>query len=225
MENYLSILKNSVLFRGISEAEILSMKSCLLATIKDYKKNDFVFRAGETTSSLGLVLSGSVTIIQEDFWGNRNIIAKIGAPNLFAETYALLPNIPLRVSVCSEETTQIMFFNIRHLTTSCEKNCNFHHQLIENLVTTMAQKNILMNEKLQHMSQRTTREKLLSYLSVRAQTEKSTAFTIPFNRQQLADYLSVDRSAMSNELSKLRDEGYLDFHKNKFTLHNLEDLG
>lgn len=218
MTKYLETIKKSPLFRGISKEEIAVMLDCLAAKSREYAKNEFVLRFGESADAIGVVLAGSVHIIKEDFWGNRNIIAKIGPGQIFAESYACIPGAALGVSVAAAEPCAVMFMNVRRVLATCGSACEFHSRLVRNLLSVLAEKNLLFNEKLTHMTQRTTRQKLLSYLSAESLRLGSPEFAIPFNRQQLADYLSVDRSAMSNELSKMRDEGLLDFNKNHFRL-------
>lgn len=218
MKKYLHIIEKSPLFSGVTGEEIETMLGCLSPTTEDFSKNQFVLRYGEDVSTVGMVLSGSVYVIMEDFWGNRNIIGKASAGEVFAEAYACTPGKALGVSVVAGERTTVLFLDVRKLMTTCGSACRFHARLIRNLLSTLAEKNLNLNDKLTHMGQRTTREKLLSYLSAVSQRKGSASFEIPFNRQQLADYLSVDRSAMSNELGKMRDEGLLEFSKNSFTL-------
>lgn len=219
MKKYLNILGKSPIFSGIAGHEIESMLQCLSAVKSEYKKSQFVLRYGDNVDSVGVMLSGSVSIIQDDFWGNHNIVSKVMQGQIFAETYACTHGMPLKVSVIADEPSVILFLNVNRVLTTCTSACEFHNRLIRNLIATLAQKNMSMNEKLRHMAQRTTREKLLSYLSANALELKSSAFEIPFNRQQLADYLSVDRSAMSKELCKMRGEGLLEFDRNKFILN------
>ena len=231
MENEISLLKNSILFQDIKDADISSMLKCLSAHKETYQKEAFIFHMGETARGIGMVLNGQVHIVKEDFWGNRSIVAEIPPGFVFAESYACISTAPLEVSVVAANECEILFMDIHKLLTTCASACTFHTQLIQNLITILAQKNLFLTKKMEHLSQKTTREKLLSYLSneslnytAHTLTEstphaKACTFEIPFNRQQLADYLSVDRSAMSNELSKLRKEGILDFHKNSFTLY------
>lgn len=218
MKNFLPIICSSPLFSGLAEEETEAILGCLSASQESLERQQFLLRRGDRTAAMGLVLSGSVHIIREDFWGNRNIIATAGPGELFAETYACTAGATLDVSVVAAETARVMYLEVGRILNTCSPSCQFHERLIRNLLTVLAGKNLLLNEKLIHMAQRSTRDKLLSYLSAEAQRRGSASFTIPFNRQQLADYLSVDRSAMSNELGKMRDEGLLRFDKNSFQL-------
>lgn len=206
------------LFEGIEEKDIPSMLSCLSARKKSFKKGAFIFFSGEKIEVVGLVLCGSVHIIKEDFWGNRTMIGEAGPGQLFGEVYACLAAEELGVSIISAEDTEILFLDVKKIVGVCTSSCCFHTRLIRNLLSIIAQKNLALTRKMEHMSKKTTREKLLSYLSFQSMTNNSSSFEIPFNRQQLAEYLAVDRSAMSKELCRLRDEGMLTFRKNKFHL-------
>ncbi|WP_418504985.1 Crp/Fnr family transcriptional regulator [Cloacibacillus evryensis] len=194
------------------------MLGCLSVKARKYARHEFVMRFGDSTEAIGMVLSGSVHIVKEDFWGNRNIVTEIGPGQIFAESYACTPGAALGVSVVAAEAAAVMFMNVRRVLTTCSSACEFHSRLLRNLLSVLAEKNLRFNDKLTHMAQRTTRQKLLSYLSAESMRLGSPEFDITFNRQQLADYLSVDRSAMSGELSKMRDEGLLDFYKSHFRL-------
>ena len=219
MEAFLPVLLQAPLFQGLNGKQILSMLGCLDAKLRRYAKGEYVLHAGDTVDTFGLVLEGNVLVVQEDFWGNRNIIADIGIGEVFAESYACAAGTPLGVNVVVQEPANILFLNVRRVLTLCSSACEFHSSLIRNLVAMLAAKNLRMNTKLQHVTQRSTREKLLSFLSAESSRRGQASFDIPFNRQQLADYLSVDRSAMSSELCKLRDEGVLTFERNHFELH------
>lgn len=217
MKEFLPVLKKSPLFSGIEDAEIEAMTDCLGAEKREYGKDELVYRFGDTVESIGLVLTGKVYIVREDFWGNRNIVGMAGPGQTFAESYACTA-APLGVAVLAGEKTTVAFFRVRRVLTTCPNACAFHARLVRNLLSVLAEKNLAMNEKLTHVTQRTLREKLLSYLSSESARAGSARFDIPFNRQQLADYLSADRSALSAELSRMREEGVVEFEKNSFRL-------
>ena len=218
MKNNLSILKKSPLFAEIVETDINTMLHCLNATTKSFKKNNFIFSFNDKVSTVGIILSGSVHIVKEDFWGNRSIIEQLSAGHLFAETFSCAQIKQLPVSVIAKEATEILFIDYKRIISTCSSSCIFHTKLIQNMLKIIANKNILLTQKIEHITRRTTREKIISFLSAQAKKSSSNSFTIQFNRQELADYLSVDRSAMSNELCKMRDEGLITFQKNKFEL-------
>lgn len=215
---YISVLKNSPLFFGIKTEEIQAMLSCLTAKEKKYNKNELVFRQGETVSAMGLVLSGRIHILKEDFWGNRTILSDISPSQLFGESFACAHIQNITVSALAVEPTMVLFLDIKQILNTCSSACVYHTRMIRNLLSVLADKNIMLTGKIEHITKRTTREKLLSYLSAESIKAGSPVFQIPFNRQQLAEYLAVDRSAMSLELSKLQQEDYLTYHKNSFHL-------
>lgn len=218
MEEFLNIIKKTALFGGTDESEIASMLRCLGASKESFRKNDYVLRIGDSPDSVGMLLSGGVLVMREDYWGNRNIHARIAAGQVFAEAFACMSGAVMDVNIVADEDSVVMWLNIARILHTCPNACAHHSKVIRNLLSDLAASNLRLNEKLLHISRRTTREKLLSYLSAEAKRQGTTAFSIPFNRQQLADYLSVERSAMSNELCKLRDEGILTFSKNQFEL-------
>ncbi len=218
MKKYAEILKNSELFTGITETDLDTLLACLGAKAVKYEKNRLIFKAGEKIEWFGLVLSGQVQVFQDDYYGNRSILSMAGAGSLFGEAFACAKITELPVSVFAPVDCEALMIDCGRLTGSCANACTFHAKLIQNLMTIMAQNNIGLTRKIGFTAKRTTREKLLAYLSFEAQRAKSGSFSIPFNRQELADYLSVDRSAMSVELGKLRDEGVLRFEKNRFEL-------
>ena len=222
MEEFLSVLKSSTLFSGIEEKEISAMLSCLAARKEDFPKGAFLLHAGDSTDSIGLVVAGNVWVVQEDIWGNRNILGRTGPGQTFAVAFACAPKALLDVSVEAASPVTVIFLNVKHILTVCSSACAHHSRMIRNLLGDLAEKNLQFNEKLAHIGQRTTRAKLLSYLGAESQRQDSLEFDIPFSRQQLADYLAVERSGLSLELGKMRKEGLLEFHKNHFTLKALQ---
>lgn len=218
MERYIHILKHTQLFAGIGETEISAMLNCLQANLRTYQKGDYIFREGERLDKITVLVEGKLLIQKDDFWGNRSIVNVIRIGEMFGEAYIAPESGSILNDVIAEENSAVIFFDVHRILTTCPSACRFHSMIIENLFFAISEKNRKLVQKLSHMSKRTTREKLLSYLSEEAKKQKSARFTIPFNRQQLADFLSVDRSAMSNELCKLRDEGRIVFEKNNFKL-------
>lgn len=218
MEEILSLLATVPIFDGIAPGEIESLLGCLDAKERRCEKSAYLLCVGERTPGLGLLLTGSALVIQEDFWGNRNLLSRLAPGQLFAESFACSPTAALNVSVLADSPCRVLFLNVQRLMSLCPVSCPFHNRMIRNLLSALADKNLELNQKLTHMGQRTTREKLLSYLSAQALKAGASSFEVPLSRQQLADYLSVDRSAMSAALCALRDEGILTFRKNQFTL-------
>jgi len=214
----LSFLTNTMLFRGTTPEEAKSMLACLGAHERQYGKGETIFRAGECAESMGLVLSGGVNIEIDDLWGNKTILGHVEPGQLFAETYACIPGEPLMVNVVASERSGVLFLNAAKLLTTCQNSCAHHNRLIQNLLQVFAQKNLALSRRSLHTSPKTIRGRLLSYLSEQAKRSGSYQFAVPFNRQQLADYLGVDRSAMSNELSKMQRDGILRCERSRFTL-------
>ena len=218
MEKYLFILRNSPFFQGMTEEEILSVLHCVNATVLHRKKDEYILRVGDSTETMGLVLSGSVLCLQEDLWGHRNIIHRIGAGEFFAEAFAATSGSVLDVNIVADEDTEVMLLHTGRLLQTCPHACAHHNRLVRNMVSVMARRVMDLNEKITHMAKRSTREKLLSYLSAESIRQGKLSFTIPYDRQQLADYLCVERAAMSVELSKLQKEGLLKTNRNHFSI-------
>lgn len=219
-----NFLTKTMLFRGTSENEAKAMLSCLGASEKKYKKGEMIYYAGDTVENMGLVLAGSVSIVIDDMWGNSTLLGQVEPGQLFAETYACIPGEALMVNVSAGEDSSILFLNAAKLMATCSNACIYHNKLIQNLLQISAMKNLALSRRSVHTSSKSIRGRLISYLSEQGRRSGSSQFTIPFNRQQLADYLSVDRSAMSNELSKMQKDGIISFEKNHFRLKNIADV-
>ncbi len=220
MEKYYPILLASPLFHGIERDELSSMLGCLGGKIADFSKNDPIFLEGDPAGFLGLVLEGSVQIVRNDFDGSRSILTHSEPGDLFAEAYACANVETMPVSGFAVKDSRILLLSCQKMLTVCTCACSFHNRLVKNLLTVVAQRNLSLSSKISVMSQKTTKEKLLAYLMEQAKKAGSPEFTIPFDRQGLADYLGVERSAMSAELSKLRKAGVLDCKGSHFHLFN-----
>lgn len=218
MHKYLPVLRTCPFFTGLNDDEILSILHYVNASGISGLRGSYIFRTGDSTEVMGLVLSGSTLIIQEDLWGHRNILSRCSAGDFFGEPYAADPGAVLNISIVAEEDYEILFLNAKRLLLSCPIACDHHNKLIRNLVSVLANRILILNDKITHVSKRTTREKLLSYLSLESARRSSLSFDISFDRQQLADFLCVERAAMSAELSKLQKEGLLKTNKNHFEL-------
>ncbi|MDO4380186.1 MAG: Crp/Fnr family transcriptional regulator [Clostridia bacterium] len=218
MEEYIGILKNTKIFSGVNEDELKAMLGCLGAKAQRYGKGEYVLFRGEELERIPILVEGKLHIQNEDYWGNRSILGSISVGEMFGEAYAVPESGPVLNDVVAVEESTVIFFDVKKLMTTCPSGCRFHSLVIRNLFYEISERNRKLVQKLGHMSKRSTREKLISYLSEEAKRQKNAAFEIPFNRQQLADFLSVDRSAMSAELCKMRDEGMIKFQKNRFEL-------
>ncbi len=218
LEQYIKLLSSSRLFAGISENDIIPMLKCLKAEKENFSKGEYIFRSGDKIKSAAFLLSGKAVIQKEDYWGNLSIINVILPGNLFGEAFAVPDSPDFTGNAIADEKSDVLFMDFSRLMTTCSSACAFHHTAVINMFSVTAEKNRLLTQKIEHMSQRTTRAKLLSYLSACSVQSASSSFDIPLNRQQLADYLSVDRSAMSSELSKMQSDGIIEYNKNHFTL-------
>lgn len=216
-------LSKTALFRGAAPREVEEMLACLGGRRRSFAKGETIYHTGERVTALGLVLTGSVLIQSSDLWGNTTVLDSVGPGQIFAETYACAPEEPLMVDVVAAEPTQVLFLTVERVLTVCSHTCAHHARLVRNLLALSAQKNLNLSRKIFHTSARSIRGRLLSYLSEQAVRSGSRSFTIPYNRQQLADYLNVDRSALSNELGKMAREGLLRTERSRFTLLGEEE--
>ena len=210
--------KNIPLFEGIAENELQALLTCLSATERIYEKDQFIFSVGEPASLVGIIRSGDVHIVKEDFLGNRTIIAALSAGDVFGEAFACARAKNLPVSVVATTECEIILIDFQKIISTCSSSCGFHSRMIENMLGIVASKNVALNQKVEIISKRSTREKLIAFLSMYAQRTGRRQFEIPFNRQELADYICVERSAMSAELSKMQRDGLIRTTKHQFEL-------
>lgn len=212
------LLAGTRLFQGIREHEIEAMLTCLSAEERTYGKDAYIYRAGDVTDRLGVVMEGAVNIIKDDVWGNRKIIENIGGGQIFGETYACLKGEPLMVDVQASERSRILFMDVNRILTTCSSSCDFHNRLIRSLMYVLAGKNLMLTRKMDIITPKSLRERVMVYLSQESVKQGCRTVTVPFNRQQMADYLSVDRSALSAELSRMQRDGVISYEKNRFTI-------
>lgn len=212
------VLKKCPLFKGVPEYSIQPIMGCLRAHERYYGKNEYIYHTGDSINEIGIVMSGIVQIIKEDAWGSVTILAELTEGMIFGEAFVLggVDKIPL--SVFASEKSTVLFIDKDRTVTPCPSACGFHFDISRNMIKILAEKNIFLTGRVEHLSNRSIKEKVLSYLSSVSAKTGSRTFSIPFDRRQLADYLAVDRSALSSVLGKLRDEGIIEFNKNKFTL-------
>ena len=218
MRQYYSILERCSLFEGIVIEDLRAMMGCISGRTVSYSKGQFIAREGDTATNVGLVLSGAVRMEREDYYGNRSIVAHIGPGELFGETYACAGLSALPISIVADEDSTALLMDCRRILSTCSSACAFHSRIIYNLLKLVATKNLVFDQKIQIISKRTTREKLMAYLLNQAKLRGSNQFSIPYDRQELADYLEVDRSGLSAEISKLRKEGVLESEKSRFQI-------
>lgn len=204
------------LFRGMSEENVKAMLECLDARFLSFFKGEAVYSVGDSVFALGLVLKGSFLLSRSDYCGNVMLLERVEEGELLGEVEACLGGAKSEMDVVAAEPAEVLFLSLERVLKTCSSACEFHRRMIRNLFYVLAEKNYHLTRKVEHISKRTTREKLLSYLGAYCGETPEDWFVIPLNRQQLADYLCVDRSAMSWELCRMRDEGILEFQRNRF---------
>lgn len=218
MKDYFDILRECPLFDRIGDESLKEMLGCLNAKECSYKKGDVVFAEGDKAKYLGIVLEGSVQLVRVDYYGNRSILTNIEPPQLFGEAFACAGLKSLPVDAVAATDTRILLLDAQRIARPCGNACPCHGQTILNLLHIVAKKNLVLHQKIEITSKRSTREKLMTYLLLQAKNAKSHTFTVPYDRQELADYLEVDRSGLSAEISKLRNEKVLECRRSTFTL-------
>jgi len=211
-------LSDMQLFRGLEEDDISSLLSCLNSVKRNYKKGEVILSEGSIIENIGIVLSGMAMISCNDIWGNTGILGSVAPGSVFAEVYACIPGQPLLITVSAAEPATVLFMNVGRVLTSCSNTCPFHARLARNLLTVCADKSLQLSRRMKHTTSKSIRGRLMSYFSECAKQFGSSSFIIPYNRQQLADYLGVDRSTMCNELSKMQRDGIIEYEKNRFLL-------
>lgn len=218
----LKVLTKTEIFAGASEEEVASMLKCLSARKKKYQKEEIIFHAGDRVASIGVMLKGNALIENDDIWGNRSVLDYVKEGQIFAETYACALDEKLMVNVIAMSDCEVLFLDVRKILKVCPNACEFHQNLVQNLLAISAQKNLNLSRRIFHTSSKTIRGRLLSYLSYQAMEHGENEFDILYNRQQLADYLGVDRSAMSNELGKMQKDGLIEVKRNHFRILDVD---
>lgn len=220
MEEYLNQLLAAPLFEKIRREDLIPMLTCLKCYTRTFRRGEFLFPYGEPLTCLGLVLSGSVHMIEEDVWGNKTILNVIKANGLFGESYVCGSNPAVHALFIAVENSTVLFLPFGRVIHACNMLCGFHHRLIENMVRLIADKNMQMMEKVEVLSQKSLREKILTYLSLQRAHSGTDYFEIPLSRTELAEYLCANRSALTRELAEMKKDGLLDFEKRTFRLPN-----
>lgn len=214
----IELLKTAIIFRSMDEDEITAALQFLQAREQAFKKGDTILHAGDTTENMGLVLEGSVTIESDDMWGNRTILSNAEAGQFFAETYALLSNEPMLVNVTANKDCRILFLRIGSLKRLQNDMEQWKMKFISNMLIISSHKNLTLTGRSFHTAPKTIRGRVMSYLNSVSIQKHSNDFCIPFDRQQLADYLNLERTALSKELGRMKQDGLIDYHKNHFKI-------
>lgn len=222
-KDYFPELLSMPIFYGIEEKNMETMLNCLGAYIREYNRNRYIILYQDEVKVVGIILSGKVQMIREDLWGNKTLLVSMCKGELFGETFSCGAHRKSTVSFLASADAKILFLSFGHIMQTCSMACKFHHRLIENMVTLIASKNIALMDKVDILSKKTLREKIATYLMQQAGKQNKTYFDIPYGRVQLAEYLCADRSALTRELSTMRDEGLIEYEKKSFhILKNLE---
>jgi len=213
-----NVIASNPLFDQIREEDLMGMLSCLCARVHEYQRDSYIILAGDEVRSIGVVLKGKVAVERESEDGFRNLVAVLVPGECFGESFACSEHPEAFVSVVAMEECEILFLDCKKIVTTCSSACAFHTRLIENILSMLSEKILGLNQKLEIVSKRKIREKLVTFFEAQKKNAGTNVFSIPYNREQLADFLFVDRSALSNELCKMRDEGLIRFQKNKFEI-------
>ena len=218
MNEYSDVLQRTALFNNVTDQEIQTFLACARAKVKHYRKNEIIMLNGNITDTIGVILKGTCHAVKEDYWGNKNIMGVIKESDIVGEVFAI-QKTPLGNTVIAKTDVTLLSINITNILNPCAKSCSFHNEIIRNLISILAGKTASINSKLEHVTKRGMKDKILSYLSSISKQKNSKTFEIPFNRTELSEYLCVDRAALSKELSKLQKEGLITYRKNEFTLN------
>lgn len=218
MKEYIESIKKAPLFKNVSEENIIKFLGCSKGKIKTYRKNEIIILSGNISENLGLIIDGVAHVVREDFWGNKTIVGELHENEIFGEVFAI-QKIPLENTVIAKSTVKVLLINTNLILNPCREGNTFHDEIVKNLILILAKKTMNMNRKLEHITKRNMKDKILSYLSSISEKEKNKTFEIPYNRTELSEFLCVDRAALSKELSKLQKEGLINYKKNTFTLN------
>ncbi len=212
----------TTMFRNIDESEIEEMQACSCMRQCSFERNAVIFHMGDIVHEIGIVLAGNVNIEKVDLYGNKSILSNVSAGQIFAETYAFCQE-PMMVDAVAAQDCEILFLDLNILLSGQNTERPWYSKMLENMLRISVHKNLTLSNRIFFTASKTIRGRLLAYLSTEAVKNGSTTFQIPFNRQQLADYLNVDRSALSKELCRMRDENMIEFYKNQFILKHLPE--
>lgn len=206
------------LFQGLEREEISEVLQKFHALIKHFPKSDYIYLAGDCVENLCVVLEGTVQMIKEDIWGEKSIIANLGAGSVFAENFLGKLGDRSVVSYFVASDSEILMLPLGRALYDVSAPSKASQRLMCNIVSVLADNNTRLIEKTEILCKKTLRSKILAYLEQEARNNACRQITIPFNRTDLANYLDADRSALTRELARMREEGLIDYNKNTFTI-------
>ena len=216
---YLMMLaKQSAIFDGIGTDNLSALLSCLGAKRRRLARGEALMLTGDKADRIGILLSGALSVSTYDLEGRRTIIKRIGPTEIVAAAQSLSGAEAMSVDVEADEDSDVLLVKTERILSPCENACAFHVRLVRNIMRTLAVKTLELNRKIEILSHRSTQDRLMAYLRSVAQQKGSAEFDIPFDRQQLADYLCVERSALSAEISRLSKLGLITSRKNHFAI-------
>ena len=224
MEEFIGLLSKCALFKNVKEEDLGSLLSCLNSYTKNYKDEEYIFFAGNEINYVGVILSGSAEIIKENLAGSRHIMAFLGPAHIFAEGIVCTPKRISPVTLRVKEDSKILFIPYERIIKSCGNTCNFHVQLIQNMMMILGQKNFNLNSKIELLTLKGMREKIAAYLLTESKNSNSLSFQIVPNRNELAEYLNVSRTSMCRELARMKELNILDYYQNSFKILDVEAL-
>ena len=217
MDKYLNLLKTVPLFRGIDVFDLETMLGCIKAKIETAKKGEILLLTGGKPLYIGIVLSGQLQIAREDCDGNRSLVTVVTAGGIFGETLCCAGILESPITVAAGTETSVLLLRFSHILHICPNSCAFHTKLIENMLGIIAGKNLFLQLRMETISLKSVRAKVMRYFESLG-AKRGQQFFIPFNREEMADYLCVERSALSHELSRMKNDGLIEYSKNKFIL-------
>jgi len=224
LHEYDKLLENVELFKGIKSRELHAMLTCVGASMKKFPHDAVVLNAGDEASHIGIVLSGEIHILKDDAFGHRNIIGGLMPGDIFGEAFVCAGIKESPVSITAVTEAEVLFLDYERAFTTCSNTCSFHVMLIQNMMKLLAQKNLFLNQKIDYLSIKNLRARIAAYLLSESERQKSDMVSIPFNRNDMADFLGANRSALSRELSRMRDDGLIEYWKNSFKIIDKERL-
>lgn len=224
LEKYKEILEKVQLFQGITWEELKRLLGCLECSVKKYRKDEYIVLEGEELYSTGIILSGSAEIIKENLSGGKAILSFLDTSDIFGEVIVCTQNKKSLVSILSKSEVDVMYINFHKIVDKCSANCGYHTKLISNMLKIIAEKNLMLNKKMDYILIKSMREKLSTFIFNKYKETKSYSFNIGINRNMMADYLNVSRASMCRELSNMKKEGIIDYYKDSFKILDLEKL-